>query len=816
MMMTKLLQWSQQLNFLKNKSAQVQTVETQKSVLSANSSRVKWYQSLRFQGLALLVLLAAWLLIGMLLVMNTRGKALVLDESARLTERIGNNAVSALLSRSREIAALTRTLATTTENLPNSVNTFKEVIPHLIDFGRDTGIEGGGIWPEPYTFDPEQERRSFFWARESDGLLKYYDDYNQVGSSYHQEEWYVPASYLKRSKSCYWSRSYTDPHSYEAMVTCTVPTYNGENFSGTVTIDLTLEGLQQFADRWQEETGGYIFIVDRNNKFITFPDKSLVRTSDTTDTAPPGMIDATTLATREPLFEPITEVLTDMNQQLIEIAAAIEDYSLSENTRSLKESIYAIETDEARLTAAILANPFQGLFSEETSNMYGKYDLADDFLLEEPSTLFLFHMPDTYWKLGVVKPISEATASATTIINFLVIYTFITILVAIALTYFALSRFLIRPLTQTTDAIQYIGDLVTERQYSQLQNYKLQTQGHNELAMLGYYFNELVSEVVESQGKLEEANASLEKRVEERTKELAKAYKRLKTSQTQLVQSEKMASLDQMVAGVTHEINTPLGYVKNNLKMIQDLFLQTETLVREYDKLTKQLISGEELDETTLAHQINTVAELGESLTEDETFEEIQELFKDSIYGVDQISELVVNLKNFSRLDQAKIADVNIQDCIESTLNIAHNTLKHRVTVEKQYGENLPKVACSPSQINQVLLNLVTNGAQAIEHDHGKLVIKTSADQKFVYVSIQDNGKGIPKEVLPQIFDPFFTTKPIGEGTGLGLSISHQIIHQHGGSIKVATKPNKGTRFLVSLPLETQLNQLEATEKLAA
>ncbi len=291
---------------------------------------------------------------------------------------------------------------------------------------------------------------------------------------------------------------------------------------------------------------------------------------------------------------------------------------------------------------------------------------------------------------------------------------------------------------------------------------------------------------------------AMERQLARHSGELAKAYKRLQESQAQLVQSEKMASLGQMVAGVAHEINTPLGYVRNNVEMTQQLFTQAQELVCAYDSLVTTLYS-EESDEVQLQAQLNDIAERSIVFKEEDSFSEMQDLFKDTLYGVEQISELVLNLKNFSRLDQAKVDNISLNDCFESTLVIAKNTMKHKVKVIKQYGD-IPKIPCSPSQINQVFLNLLTNAAQAMPKQ-GNVLLRTYADEKCVYAIVQDDGSGIPKEILPKIFDPFFTTKPIGEGTGLGLSISYKIIQQHGGQIKVASQQGKGTRFLISLPI---------------
>ncbi len=289
----------------------------------------------------------------------------------------------------------------------------------------------------------------------------------------------------------------------------------------------------------------------------------------------------------------------------------------------------------------------------------------------------------------------------------------------------------------------------------------------------------------------------MEQKLSRQNQEVAKAYGQLKASQAQLVQSEKMASLGQMVAGVAHEINTPLGYVKNNIGMAQDAFSRMHGMVAQYDELLEMLTSGQ-AGENTVGEQMTIIENMRGDFWSVYQPEDVQSLFSDTLYGVDQISEIVVNLKNFSRLDQAPIDNVNLNQTIDSSLLIAKSLLKNKAKVIKQYAE-LPKVSCSPAQINQVFLNLLTNAAQAIE-GQGTIYIRTYSDGAYVYASVQDSGKGIPKESLKMIFDPFYTTKPIGEGTGLGLSIVFRIVNDHGGKIRVASEEGRGTRFEVSLP----------------
>lgn len=297
----------------------------------------------------------------------------------------------------------------------------------------------------------------------------------------------------------------------------------------------------------------------------------------------------------------------------------------------------------------------------------------------------------------------------------------------------------------------------------------------------------------------------LRERVAASTRQLSEAFNQLKSSQAALVQNEKMASLGQMVAGVAHEINTPLGYVRNNVEMAQGVFGQVAEALRQYHSLGRMLVD-DGADEQQLNAQLGKTAALSGEIVAAGLLDETAALFKDTLFGVDQIKDLVINLRNFSRLDQSRVAAVSLNDCLDQTLSIANNLIKGRVSVIRRYGE-LPLVSCSPSQINQVLLNLITNGVQAIEHDQGKLLLKTEADGDWARISVQDNGKGIAPEHLQKIFDPFFTTKPVGHGTGLGLSISYQIIQAHGGSIQVVSKPGQGTKFLVSLPLKPVMQE---------
>ena len=322
------------------------------------------------------------------------------------------------------------------------------------------------------------------------------------------------------------------------------------------------------------------------------------------------------------------------------------------------------------------------------------------------------------------------------------------------------------------------------------------------LAVLAYVVWRLAEsrrETDRANAQLREANETLEARVAERTREVSDALARLKESEAMLVQSEKMSSLGQMVAGLVHEVNTPLAYVKASMEGLKKRVPELGSLAGETEQLLA-LLSAEGADEAQLAAKFAAVRAQLERLRARGAVEEIGRQVEDGVFGIAQISELVGSLKNFSRLDRSQVAQVDLHEGLESALRIARHQLKTRA-IAREFGK-ITRVSCSPSQINQVFLNLISNAAQATPESGGRITVRTSMpDAAHVAVEIADNGHGIPAEVLPRIFDPFFTTKPVGQGTGLGLAICYRIVANHGGELKVDSRPGLGTRFTVLLPV---------------
>jgi signal transduction histidine kinase len=256
-------------------------------------------------------------------------------------------------------------------------------------------------------------------------------------------------------------------------------------------------------------------------------------------------------------------------------------------------------------------------------------------------------------------------------------------------------------------------------------------------------------------------NETLEARVEERTAEL-------QDTQAQLVQAEKMKSLGQLVAGVAHELNNPIGFVHANLQLL--------------DEYIRKLVDAQRTGGDT-----------------ERAREAITKLLSRSREGTERVKKIVQDLRTFSRMDQAELQDASLHEEIDRTLALMEPRFKNGVVVERDYGD-IPRVRCYAGQLNQVFLNLLMNACDAM-HDQGKIRVRTRRGPLGVRLEFSDDGPGIPESVRSRIFDPFFTTKPVGEGTGLGLSLSHGIIERHGGSIHVESEPGAGSTFVIDLPL---------------
>ncbi|MCS6794003.1 MAG: ATP-binding protein [Oscillatoriaceae bacterium SKW80] len=379
-------------------------------------------------------------------------------------------------------------------------------------------------------------------------------------------------------------------------------------------------------------------------------------------------------------------------------------------------------------------------------------------------------------------------------------FTVVSILLSTAIA-IAIGFYTTRAITHPILSLSKVAQQITEQS-----NFNLTAPvfSKDEVGLLANSINQLVTWVKKYIQELELARYNLEQRVEERTQELNRKIQELKQTQAQLIQSEKMSSLGQLVAGIAHEINNPISFIYGNVQYanqyIEDLLDLLKLYQHYYPAPEKEI--QEKIEEIEI-----------EFLLED-----LPRLLYSIKIGAERIRKIVLSLRNFSRLDESELKTVDIREGIENTLLILNSRFNQNINnikVIKNYGE-IPLLECYPAELNQVFMNLITNAIDALEYSDNRNGEKTEKkptivisvqkiDSDRVRIAIWNNGPAIPAEIIDKIFDPFFTTKPVGKGTGLGLYICYQIIEKHGGKIEVSSDSKQGTEFAVVLPVKQKI-----------
>lgn len=327
---------------------------------------------------------------------------------------------------------------------------------------------------------------------------------------------------------------------------------------------------------------------------------------------------------------------------------------------------------------------------------------------------------------------------------------------------------------------QYLGEQIVGRVFS----FQDITQRKLDEAALRESRDLLEQRVEARTADLNAANAAL---VEER-EQLSALIKRLEEAQNQLLQSERMASIGQLAAGVAHEINNPVGFVNANLGSLQNYVSDMLRLLAVYEQAESSLAAA----------AVHEIVQTKEEVEIDFLREDILTLLDESRDGLKRVTRIVKDLKDFSHVDESERQWADLEEGLESTLRVVWNEIKYKAEVVREFG-GIPQLECFPFQLNQVFMNLLVNATHAIE-GHGVITIRTGYDDSQLWIEVQDTGKGIAPENMQRIFEPFFTTKPVGQGTGLGLSLSYGIVKKHEGRIEVSSVLGQGTTFRVVLP----------------
>lgn len=441
---------------------------------------------------------------------------------------------------------------------------------------------------------------------------------------------------------------------------------------------------------------------------------------------------------------------------------------------SMAGSLALSRDDLSGITKKVFRIPEDGGWSGSKSPTFLK-------LGESRYAVFLYDMPGVFGKtkrwgyIGVLLSMNSVDF-ITQRLKANLIYVTLFIILAFAIWIFVFSNRIVEPVEKLVLAMKRIKSGRVEEIPTLESPYEIQ--------YLIQAFNDMGRSVVS-------AKRALEQKVEE----LKRANQEIKNAQSQLVHSAKMISLGQIVAGVAHELNNPIGSIHSNMQSLDSYIVKIRTLVDEYHKMRSKLDESERREWERLEKELDIEFILND----------IGDLTKSCIDGARRTRDIVSGLKTFSRMDTGGFRRENLHEGIFSTLKLLEPEFKNRIKVHRELGV-LPEIECNLQQLNQVFVNLLSNAAHAIK-GKGEVWIRTRQEGETVVIDIEDNGEGIPSDNLSKIFDPFFTTKKVGEGTGLGLSIAYGLIQKHNGNIVVRSTVGKGTLFSVSLPIVQTLSK---------
>ena len=717
------------------------------------NNRRKLSDTLSFQVGAGLALFLIIILASTFIVTQTRGRDVFVEQAETLNVGIGQTIVLKLRERLSRAASLTRSIASTGISLEKDPEVFKRVIPQLLqNTGMDDLIAGGGVWPEPYEFDSDTERRSFFWGKDSEGRLQYFDDYNDPqGNGYHNEEWYVPARYLE-SGHVYWSKSYMDPYSLEPMVTCTVPIRDKGQFLGVATVDLKLIGLSEFMAEQARVIGGYAFAVDRNQRLLSTPD------TNAWNTLWSGYIKP------ERADYPTLHELSDFRPELREIVSRIEGLNAAQRARidqfdrvvieqyanQIANASYQVNEEEAKIIAAQLVG------HDARDVTVEHFSLEMDPLIQEGTSVNVFDIHDLGWKLVVAMPTRYTNEAISLITQRMLGLLLLLIIFAATLFVLFFHRAFLQPVNSLTKQVRR---LIRDKDYGT----KLDVYKNNELGELARCFNvrseqlkDALSQVTEQNAALVEARADAESANASKSIFLASMSHEIRTPMNAIIGMSEI--LDRQALG-----KEQASYVKT-IKSSGQSLLSLVNDIMDYSKVEAGKLELESIP-FDLRTTLDDCADLISFQCEEKTIDFIY-------YVAPEVPQKVLG-------DPGRIRQV--------VLNLLGNAVKF--TSE---GRVELWIECQQLSGQQVRLSIHVS-------DTGIGIPKEKQSLLFAPFRQVDSS----------------TTREYG-GTGLGLTISKSLVELMGGEIQFESRSGRGTKFSFTLELGVAQEAMAASSFVAS